>query len=306
MANKDVFISYKAEEAEEATWVKSVLESNGISCWMAPACIPGGSSYAIEIPQAIKGSKVFVLILSSKAQSSRWVSRELDLAINEGKIVMPFMLENCELKDDFNFYLTAVQRYTAYENKAAAIEKMLKEIKALIGSDEPEQASEEISVEGQEEAKEEEEKHNTTSSGMLKKLKDALADDDECDYYDDIEETLIDKLIKYDGKSILSFIFGIMAIIGIIALFIIPNVAIFVMIIISSIVAMVLSILSLGSIKLNNTAGKRFAILGQLLALISMFFVLVVPFTGVGMIIFLVISCISWGGFLKIYLALKK
>ena len=72
---KDVFISYKTEEKEEAGWVKSVLEENGISCWIAPACIPGGSSYAIEIPQAIKQAKVFVLILSSKAQSSQWISR---------------------------------------------------------------------------------------------------------------------------------------------------------------------------------------------------------------------------------------
>ena len=63
---RDVFISYKAEELEEASWVKSVLENNGISCWMAPACIPGGSNYAVEIPQAIRQAKVFVLILSSR------------------------------------------------------------------------------------------------------------------------------------------------------------------------------------------------------------------------------------------------
>ncbi len=130
---KDVFISYKAEEFDEANWVKSTLETNGISCWMAPSCIPGGSSYAVEIPQAIREAKVFVLILSDKAQESKWVSREVDLAINEGKIVLPFMLENCKLKDDFNFYLTNVQRYAAFENKMAAMEKMINEIKALIG-----------------------------------------------------------------------------------------------------------------------------------------------------------------------------
>ena len=66
---------------------------------MAPACIPGGSSYAVEIPQAIRECKVFVLILSEKSQLSKWVPRELDQAINAGKTVMPFMLENCSLKD---------------------------------------------------------------------------------------------------------------------------------------------------------------------------------------------------------------
>ncbi len=144
MADRDVFISYKAEEIEEAIWVKSVLEGNGISCWMAPDCIPGGSNYAIEIPKAIRNAKFFVLILSSKAQSSQWVAREVDIAVNEGKTVLPFMLENCALKDDFNFYLTNVQRYAAYENKSAAAEKMLKEIKAVLGRGTHEQVEDSV------------------------------------------------------------------------------------------------------------------------------------------------------------------
>lgn len=131
----NVFISYKAEEFDEANWVKTVLEQNGISCWMAPMSIKGGSSYASEIPQAIRECKIFVLILSEKAQESKWVPKEIDQAINENKIILPFMLENCSLKDDFNFYLTNVQRYAAYESKSKAIEKMLIEIKAALGID---------------------------------------------------------------------------------------------------------------------------------------------------------------------------
>ncbi|MBR7133776.1 MAG: TIR domain-containing protein [Clostridia bacterium] len=143
MDKKQVFISYKAEEFEQADWVRSTLENNGISCWMAPMCIPGGSSYAVEIPQAIRECKVFVLILSEKCQLSKWVPRELDQAINEGKLIMPFMLEDCDLKDDFNFYLTNVQRYKAYESKAATISKMISEIKAVLGEDSPAELSDE-------------------------------------------------------------------------------------------------------------------------------------------------------------------
>lgn len=136
VAAKDVFISYKAEEFDEADWVRGMLEQNGISCWMAPESIMGGSSYAEEIPRAIRECKVFVLILSERSQRSRWVPRELDQAINEGRIIMPFMLENCALKDDFRFYLTNVQRYEAYAGRSAAIGKMIREIRALIGADE--------------------------------------------------------------------------------------------------------------------------------------------------------------------------
>lgn len=133
MEKKDIFISYKTEEFEEANWVRSTLETNGITCWMAPMCIPGGSSYAEEIPKAIQNCKVFVLILSEKCQLSKWVPKEVDQAINAGKIIMPFMMENCPLKKDFDFYLTNVQRYEAYRSKEQAMGKMVSEIKAIIG-----------------------------------------------------------------------------------------------------------------------------------------------------------------------------
>lgn len=129
----DVFISYKSEEYDDALWIRETLEENGFSCWMAPKNIPGGSSYAEEIPTAIQGCKVFVLVLSTRAQVSRWVKRELDTALNAGKIVLPFMLERFELNRDMNFYLGIVQRYDASENRMDAMEKMLRELRALIG-----------------------------------------------------------------------------------------------------------------------------------------------------------------------------
>lgn len=139
---QDVFISYKSEEFQEADRVRQQLESGGISCWMAPNSITGGASYATEIPQAIRSCQVFVLILSRRAQLSQWVPKELDQAINCGKIIMPFMLENCPLEDDFSFYLSNVQRYPAYEGREAAMQRMLREIRMLLGCDRAEPPAE--------------------------------------------------------------------------------------------------------------------------------------------------------------------
>ena len=139
---QDVFISYKSEEFQEADWVRQQLESGGINCWLAPNSITGGASYATEIPQAIRSCRVFVLILSRRAQLSQWVPKELDQAINCGKIIMPFMLENCPLEDDFSFYLSNVQRYPAYEGREAAMQRMLREIRTLLGCDRAEPPAE--------------------------------------------------------------------------------------------------------------------------------------------------------------------
>lgn len=133
MEIKDIFISYKSEQFEDALWVKTQLEANGFGCWMAPMSITGGASYASEIPVAIQNCKVFVLILSSVVQTSKWVSRELDQAINGNKLILPFMVENCTLNDEFGFYLSNVQRYHAYADKSAAMEKMVADIRGHMG-----------------------------------------------------------------------------------------------------------------------------------------------------------------------------
>ena len=64
VAMMKVFISYSSKEYDEAYAIKQVLETNGISCWMAPQSIPSGSDYSHEIPRAIKSCEVFLLILS--------------------------------------------------------------------------------------------------------------------------------------------------------------------------------------------------------------------------------------------------
>lgn len=128
----EVFISYKSDEHADAIWLEQVLEKNGISCWIAPESIPGGSNYGQEIPKAIENCKVFVLVLSDKAQKSMWVSKEVNMALNYKKIIMPFMIDDCELLKEFNFYLSDVQRYAAYESRANAVGQMLAEIKRIL------------------------------------------------------------------------------------------------------------------------------------------------------------------------------
>ncbi len=281
---KEVFISYKAEEIEEASWVKSVLESNGISCWMAPSCIPGGSSYAMEIPNAIRSAKVFVLILSSRAQSSQWVSREVDLAINEGKVVLPFMLENCKLKDDFNFYLTNVQRYTAYENKVAAAEKMVNEIKALLSSGNKEhtpvkriehtgrgsEARAEIKTEPEAKAQPE------AKSGSEFKAQSQVKSSNEQTQKAHISTA------KYDIISILSMALGSASVFFLLGAFVILDIA-----------ALVLSIIGVSNIKKKKLKGMGFAITGQILGIITTLFGFAFFFLDAGLIIGAIISIVS-------------
>ena len=129
---RQVFISYSSKDQPQAEAVRNVIEQNGISCWMAPRDIPGGSNYTKEIPTAIRGCQAFVLMLSQNAQNSPWVLKELDSAVNNGKIILPFQLEDITLTDEFNFLLTGAQRYDAYQKKSEAMQLLIARIKAII------------------------------------------------------------------------------------------------------------------------------------------------------------------------------
>jgi hypothetical protein len=141
---KEVFISYSTVDTVQAETVRNVLEKNGLSCWMAPRDIPGGSNYSKEIPVAIRNCKIFVLVLSKNAQSSHWVLKELDSAVNAGKVILPFMVEDCALNDEFNFLLTGAQRYAAYQKKAEAMEILIGRLRSIVGTVESAPAEEPV------------------------------------------------------------------------------------------------------------------------------------------------------------------
>ena len=128
----DIFISYASVEKEEALDVKRVLETNGYVCWMAPESIPGGSSYANEIENAISSSEAVVVVLSDKSQNSIWIPKEIDRALTHRKIIVPFHIDKSDIRDPFTFLLSDSQRIEAFNNISSAYEKLLSALSRVI------------------------------------------------------------------------------------------------------------------------------------------------------------------------------
>lgn len=133
-SDKYVFISYSSQEISSATVIRSLLENAGIHTWMAPYSIPSGSDYGECIPKAISSCNAFILILSEKSQKSKWVPKELDCAITNDKIVIPFHIDNSELRDEFYFRLTNVQRIdiSSFQDFEAAYSSLIHRVKGIL------------------------------------------------------------------------------------------------------------------------------------------------------------------------------
>ncbi len=128
----DVFISYSSKNFSLTETICNRLEDAGIKCWMAPRDIPPGSSYAEEIPPAIKAAKVFLLVFSQFANQSEYVLKELSTAIDSKKTVIPFLIENTEMSEGFKFLFQHCQWITGYPKPEEKIDDLKNEIKQLL------------------------------------------------------------------------------------------------------------------------------------------------------------------------------
>ena len=132
LSSEYVFISYSSKDSAEAFKIRSILENNGISCWIAPDSIPSGADYGECIPKAIAGCMIFLLLISEKSQKSKWIPKELDHAIAYEKIIIPLHLDNSELKNGFDFRLINIQRIEAYNQRSKAYTDLVARILTAI------------------------------------------------------------------------------------------------------------------------------------------------------------------------------
>lgn len=120
MMNRDIFISYSSKQKSIADGVCHYLEENGFKCWMAPRDIPVGSDYGDLIDDAIKASQVVVLVFSESASISQWVRGEINVAFAENKPILPFRVDDTEIKGSFRVMLNQmhwIDAFPVYSNK---------------------------------------------------------------------------------------------------------------------------------------------------------------------------------------------
>lgn len=128
------FISYSTKNQAEADAMREFLKKNGVDVWMAPGDIPIGSRYARVINKAIKGCACVVLMLTDYAQSSMWVGKEIERAVNYRKNILSVQLEDIVLNDEFELYISTDQLVAMrkVDENSPEMQKLLASIRVFI------------------------------------------------------------------------------------------------------------------------------------------------------------------------------
>jgi TolB-like protein len=106
----DIFISYSSKDREQAELLTELLTSAGLSVWIDKSGIDIATSWSKEIVQAIDNCKALVVLLSPSSVVSINVAKEVSLAAEQKKKILPLDLEPVELTDDLRYHLAGIQR----------------------------------------------------------------------------------------------------------------------------------------------------------------------------------------------------
>jgi formylglycine-generating enzyme required for sulfatase activity len=110
----DIFVSHSSKDKTVADAACACLESRGLRCWIAPRDIVTGADWSESIIDGINGAKAMVLILTSHANVSKQVLREIERAANRGIPVLPFRVEDVVLSKSLEYFLSSAHWLDAY------------------------------------------------------------------------------------------------------------------------------------------------------------------------------------------------
>ena len=129
----DIFISFSFSDTEVAERIVNLLNSEyGISSWICTQAVAGGDSYKELIPEAIDVCKAVVLVQSESSIASSEVPKEISIALEDQKIIIPFKVDFAPLKGKLRYDLISINYIDAtvptFEERVKELAESIKNV----------------------------------------------------------------------------------------------------------------------------------------------------------------------------------
>jgi hypothetical protein len=125
MPEEFLFVSHVSEDRDAATQVVEELERRGLRCWIAPRNVRPGRPFDDEIASAIETCQAMLLIFSERCNDSEYIRREVTVAGESHKVVIPFRIENVEPKRGLRVRLSDLHWLDGFASREKAIDELI-------------------------------------------------------------------------------------------------------------------------------------------------------------------------------------
>ena len=129
---EEVFISYGSADRERIQDLVTRLRQAGVTVWIDEAGIEGAAMWSQEIVSAINNCNILILAISTNSAQSKNVVRELALASEDDKTILPVFIEPTKIPESMKYQLAGIQRVEYFEgNEDESIGGVLRALKRL-------------------------------------------------------------------------------------------------------------------------------------------------------------------------------
>jgi hypothetical protein len=125
-----IFISYARKDVHAANRLVGTLAEAGYEAWI-DCEIPGGELWKKRIVEAIEQAKAFLILLSPNSVASRDVRKELDIAENRKKLILPLVIAPMKIPPEMEYSLAGLQWIDFAADLSAGDRQLLSAIQSL-------------------------------------------------------------------------------------------------------------------------------------------------------------------------------
>ena len=130
-----LFVSHVSEDRPVALEIVDKLEGRGVRCWISPRDLHAGSPFDDEIADAIDACGAMLLIFSGRCNESEYIRREVTVAGEARKIIIPFRIEDSKPQRGLRVRLSDLHWIDAFPTRDRAIEELAKALDKLASKD---------------------------------------------------------------------------------------------------------------------------------------------------------------------------
>jgi hypothetical protein len=123
-----LFVSHVSEDRQAALEIVDELERRAVSCWIAPRDVHPGRPFDDEIVEAIEACRAMLLVFSDHCNEHEYIRREITVAGESHKVIIPFRLENAQPRRGLRVRLSDLHWIDGFVSRERAIDQVVREI----------------------------------------------------------------------------------------------------------------------------------------------------------------------------------
>ena len=120
-----LFVSHVSEDQAAALEIVGELERRGVRCRIAPRDVRPGSRFDDEISDALDGCAAMLLIFSEHCNDNEYIYREVTVAGESHKIIIPFRIDDAQPRRGLRVRLSALHWINGLASRERAIDELI-------------------------------------------------------------------------------------------------------------------------------------------------------------------------------------